>query len=50
MKAVPVSHPPGGEAQAGKVVNDELEVPKVNDFIEEESTARQTFTVDGDRR
>jgi hypothetical protein len=43
--------PPSGEAQAAKVVGDELKVPKVTVFAKGESTARQTFTVgdDGDR-
>jgi hypothetical protein len=39
MKTVPLL-PPGGEAQASKVVGDELKVPKVNGFAEGESTAR----------
>jgi hypothetical protein len=35
-----------------EVVGDELEVPKVNGFTEEESTTHQTFTInsDGDHR
>jgi hypothetical protein len=37
-----------GEAQAAEVVDDELEVPKVNGFFERESIVRQTFTIDGD--
>jgi hypothetical protein len=40
--------PPGGEAQAAEVVNDELEVPKANGFTEGESTTHQTFTIDSD--
>jgi hypothetical protein len=44
--------PPRGEAQAAKVVSDELEVPKVNSFFEGESTACQTLAIgdDGDCR
>jgi hypothetical protein len=43
--------PPGGEAQATKVVGDELEAPKVNGFTEGEATTRQACTggSDGDR-
>jgi hypothetical protein len=42
----------GGEAQAIKVVSDELKVPEVNGFAKGEPIARQTFTVssDGDHR
>jgi hypothetical protein len=39
MKTMPLL-PPWGEAQAAKVVGDELKVPKVNGFAEGESTAR----------
>jgi hypothetical protein len=44
--------PPGGATQVAEVVNDELEVLKVNGFTKGESTACQTFTVDinGDHR
>jgi hypothetical protein len=40
--------PPGREAQATKVVGDELKTPKVNGFVEGKAIAYQTFTVSGD--
>jgi hypothetical protein len=41
MKIAPDSPPPplGGEAQAAKIVDDELEAPKVNGFAEGEANA-----------
>jgi hypothetical protein len=44
--------PPGGEAQAVEVVNDELKVLEANGFAKKESTTRQTLAIssDGDRR
>jgi hypothetical protein len=47
MKIVPES-PPGGEAQATNVVGDELEAPKVNDFVAGEATACQALSTNGD--
>jgi hypothetical protein len=41
--------PAGGEAQATEVISDELKVSKASSFAEGESTARQMFTVGGDR-
>jgi hypothetical protein len=40
--------PPGREAQATKVVGDELKTPKVNGFVEGKAIAYQTFIVSGD--
>jgi hypothetical protein len=47
---VPEPSPRGGVAQAAESISDELKAPKMNGFIEEKATARQTFTVGSDSK